>query len=453
MANIAIGGQAFRRGVRPAPTPKFVAVAMAVLVLTLWAPALTSVGDLNLNFLITSLLAVAILAIKGDRPNLLSADRAAFGAVVGAALFLAAFSLLSFLWAELPFRVFRVGYGQAFCAIILLLFVRFHDSRLQSIVINNLVAGVLISSFLAIAGSSVPAISSALGVSGDRTAALFKHSNQLGIALSLTFPLMIGFLFTWKKSSILALVGIAVSFLGLALSGSKTNILLAGASATVTVITILFINEYHRRRPLIMLITFLGLGISVVSAAAVLEAVNPRSTRIITNFAQGGEVQSLQIRQGVHAAAVEEGLANPLGGVGAGQYTSGRRYPHSHNVFLDYFRTLGIPGLAGVTIQISAVLLLAASALRLALVDTMGDRRQRIMMACAAFGAINYLSSNQFSDSFGASTLPLFWLCVALIFSFRVSLRTGRKAPRSGPRPVRLKTATGRSPEVATPTA
>ncbi|MBX9615189.1 MAG: O-antigen ligase family protein [Caulobacteraceae bacterium] len=387
---------------------------MYLLVMMLWAPALLSIGDVNLNMIATGMLALVALSGRPNNDetgNRSSKLRTALVAVTG---IIVAYALISFLWAENPFRVFRVVYGQLFGIVVLGYFAVFSRPALSFKTRNVFVWAALISALIAIGGGYIPALNALLFDEGrDRTAGLFKQANQLGIALSMSLPLFIGYVATKRNSLVIGFIGCVVLFAGLAMSGSKTNLVVGAVATLLTIVSILSTRDLFRRQPHIAIIVMVVACSGSVAGFSVLEVVNPRAHSILTRAAQGGEVQSIQVRDVIYASSIEDGLDHPVGGVGAGQYTNAYNVPHSHNVFLDYFRTLGIPGLALVSTQIGLCLWAAFGSI-FSPRSKGADIDGQILSKSASFSVIAYIASNQISDSFGASTLPLFWICMAL---------------------------------------
>lgn len=419
MTNVITGGAAARQTIVSPYTPTIVVLMMTCLVLMLWAPSVTSVGDLNLSFLLAGGLALFALPARGQGLQVAHFDLGAFAVLLVSGTLLAGFAMASFLWADQPFRVFRVVYGQAFGLIVLLLFARFRDGSLVEVTRNALVLGALCSAVLAILGSMIPAIGALLTGGGDRTAALFKQSNQLGIALSMTFPIVIGYISTRRGRLLPGVAACIVMYLGLAMSGSKTNLIIATVTGLSMVVCVLAIRKVFTRQPHVAVVILALALAGCVGGYFALEIINPRAHRLLVTFAVEGEAPSLMARDYVHASALDDGFAAPLTGVGAGQLALNGRYTHSHNVFLDSFRTLGVPGLAFVFCQLTAAVLLALSALAQVVRPPTQAAADRIVLTGFAFSVLSYIASNQMSDSFGPSTSPLFWLCLAGLVAVR----------------------------------
>jgi hypothetical protein len=118
--------------------------------------------------------------------------------------------------------------------------------------------------------------------------------------------------------------------------------------------------------------------------------------------------------------SIELGAAYPFTGVGAGQ-PLGNIAPHSHNLFIDFFRTFGVPGvtLIGIMVALMVFYMLAS------LFDTLFRSRGKlyaandVMVLGSAVSLWNYIVANQMSDSFGPSTAAFLWLPAALLVAYR----------------------------------
>jgi O-antigen ligase len=86
------------------------------------------------------------------------------------------------------------------------------------------------------------------------------------------------------------------------------------------------------------------------------------------------------------------------------------RYAHSHNIFIDYFRGMGVFALvASVALVMSAV---ARGANFMVATWHKGatDRAQDMVIAALYCGATFYLLANMLSDSMSPTTSFIFWM-------------------------------------------
>lgn len=398
---------------------------------TFWMPELLSVGDVNLNILPAGALLLTLVIGTSWRGYFAAPVADRFGALslIAALSVIAILALLSATYALEPFRVFRVAYGQFLGVLILAYALSVSDpQRVGRRLTQVLIWGATLSCALVLVAYFLPPLGRALFKGGDRTAALFKHSNQFGIALSTCLPAIIAAAFVADRRKLMvSLAQVLLILMGLILSGSKTNIILAAGSCGIMVMLILHHRGILVRSPH-MAILVVGLAIAIgIGGFFALEEFNPRSKRLITAFAEGGSIQSTEARAHLWKLSLEDGNANPLTGVGAGQRLSNRLYTHSHNVELDYFRTLGFPGLFAILTVIILIMSTAWRTLASSFRISPNGPPKDILALGYAFGAINYILANQLSDSFGPSTVPLLWLCAGLLLMYRRYDNQGRR--------------------------
>src|SRR5690606_25995646 len=126
---------------------------------------------------------------------------------------------------------------------------------------------------------------------------------------------------------------------------------------------------------------------------------------------------------------------DPIFGQGAGHplnpLYSDQLVTHSHNVLLDYLRTLGAPGFFGLVTLLLTILILSLGSIRLALKAQESSVRDRMMCIGLAMGALAYVFANFSSDSMRPSTSPLLWTVLFLGLSARTLVRAKGDEGRS----------------------
>ena len=262
----------------------------------------------------------------------------------------------------------------------------------------------------------------------DRAAGFFKNPNQLGMAISTLLPVTIGFFVVQRQYRVLWGSCASLFLIGLVLSGSKANLLLSAMTTGIMILAAMHILHTGPRRARSIL---LGLGIYVFFVASgfvLLNALNPRAIVILDKFfSPDAEVQSLQSRAVLWRYSIEQFMADPIFGQGAGQPLdlpdTGRRVAHSHNVILDYVRTLGLPGLFGFLIIAFTAVFLSFGTMRMALAAKAAAPHARVVAMGLAVGGLAYLAANVASNSMGPSTSPFFWIVFFLCLASRRLLR------------------------------
>lgn len=403
---------------------KFHTFITSLLVVAFWFPSLTSIGQVNLNVILLPLiLPYAILRWPAVDVN---ARRLIYLPVI-LLLLVAALSSLSFTFTEQPFLVFRVLYSQIIALAAVMTIVALYEGRRGCDRIISLMAwGGSASSLIVLVAKFVPALGAVLFRHGDRTAAFFKHPNQFGMAIAMIAPVLVAQMITIPKKRKLRVLQLALIFVGLVLSGSKTNIGIFAVGCALSAVSALAVTGQLRRNPLVLVPLTLGTAVAAVGATALLSYLNPRAVRLMTAFATQGEIQSTGSRKVLWQQSLDAGLDRPFTGVGAGQPVN-LVVAHSHNVFLDYFRTMGIPGLAlvgGIVLSVLSICLIAS--IRSKYIASKSDRS---IVIALIISCVSYILSNQLSDSFGPSTYPIFWSCVAMLALIASQARPGLAKP------------------------
>jgi len=271
--------------------------------------------------------------------------------------------------------------------------------------------------FSILANFSAP-ISNVIYGDTDRAHGFFKNPNQFGMILALCVPASMMFLI-FRRKKILPLIALIIALAGLGLAGSKTNILISGLLLFLSLAyALISVKRYF------LLLFVLPISIIFASYAAlpVLEKINPRAAKILGNVSEPSANNTRSVYQRVELwdYSIEVMMNKPLTGEGTAQriVTPTQNLSHSHNVFLNIGRTIGIPGLVGIIwILGTSVLFACATLLRILASTAINDsqRFNKALLAGACFGVISSVLSNQMSDSFGPSTSTFFWLCVSII--------------------------------------
>lgn len=390
-----------------------VLVAVAVLV-PFWIPRPLMAGELSFTFAMPFVLAFWALTQPAWPGGFQRALRGRYGrglwleALCVCVVMLMAF--MSMLVSPVPLRAFRVilPMTYAICALILL-------SRMPSYLQRRMVFALLYS------GALVFGLAIALSQTGwgrsivmrdYRFLAFFEKPNQLGVVVLAVWPLAIALLLN-ARTTVLRLVStlmVLVLATAIFMSGTKTALALGFVSAALTWL-------YHGSRSgsldktLFKLSVILcGIAFAVPATLWVLSWASPDFFRRVNSILTYGmwEFPSMQTRDMVWKESIQIGLDHPLLGEGAG--TRVYRYAHSHNMFLDYFRGMGVFGLAAAVALVLSAVSRGANFLLSTLAKGQVDRASDTIVAGMYLGAIFYLIGNQLSDSFSPTTAFLFWI-------------------------------------------
>lgn len=252
----------------------------------------------------------------------------------------------------------------------------------------------------------------------DRSSGLFKNPNQYGMIAAMALPFAVA-LFFQKGKMLLALVILSSAIVGLLTAASKTNLLIA----LLMVFVAMAYGQYSTGRVKTILVSLPILLVLVWWAGMpVLEKFNPRAAGIIQArlIDRNAGNSTLEKRMELWSYSVEVVKSSPLFGEGVGQriVVADQNLSHSHNVFLDMGRTVGIPGMAGTIIFMLAIIWLALRTLARVLaipIELSARMHGRPIVVGSGFAVLSYVLSNQMSDSLGPSTSIFFWLCTGLL--------------------------------------
>lgn len=407
--------------------------SVLLLVVSIWFPGATRIAgtDGSISFLLALCCALVSIAFYGELTRRLHRTEAAFAiAVLSTSAAIIILSLLSMLHADNPIRTMRAVFAQVFgfATIPAVLVISMKPKGLEAV--DRIVTAVVVMS---VATSCLVMVGMGDAKFADRAEGYFKHANQLGIALSAGLPLVAAMLVVSRRYRAVLWACLAAVVLGLVKSGSKTNFVVGIAGLGIFFALYGIYLTIRRQRPLAIIAGTVTAPLLLGASLLTLQFLNPRAYRLLTVQLAGGEAHSMVSRERLWSISMDLGLLHPFMGVGAGQPV-GDIAPHSHNLLIEYFRTLGVPGLALILVMV----LLVGSYLISAILHTLNangasedTEKADVMVLGASVSVLNYVVANQMSDSFGPSTAPFFWLPLALLMFYRGlqrSLRSGLAA-------------------------
>lgn len=403
-------------------------VSILLLIMSTWFPGAARIGgaDGSISFLLALFCALLSVATYSEiARSLHRAEAALTTAVLTTAAFIVVLSLLSMTYADNPIRTGRAVFAQVFgfatIPAVAAISIRPKGPEAVDRIVTAMIIMSVVTSCLVIVGLGGARFA-------DRAAGYFKHSNQLGIALSAGLPLVAARLTVSRKYRILLLGSLVAVLLGLVKSGSKTNFVVGvvGLGLFFGLYCVYLIRR--KKNPISIIVGMVAAPVLFLASLQTLQHFNPRAYNLLFVQLSGGDAHSMISRQRLWSMSIDLGLAHPFLGVGAGQWI-GDIAPHSHNLFIDYFRTLGVPGLALVTvIALLATFYLASAVLHTLIGSDASEPSAKtdVMVLGASVSVLNYLVANQMSDSFGPSTAPFFWLPLALLMFYRGMQRLPR---------------------------
>ncbi|MDX8482340.1 O-antigen ligase family protein [Mesorhizobium sp. VK24D] len=405
--------------------------SILLLILSTWFPGAARIGgaDGSISFLLALFCALVSVASYSELARRLHRTEAALAiAVLTTSALIIVFSLLSMTYADDPIRTGRAIFAQVFGFATIPAVTAISVRPKGPEAVDRIVTAMIIMSV-------VTSCLVTIGLGGarfhDRAEGYFKHSNQLGIALSAGLPLVAARLTVSRRYRVLLVGCLMAVLLGLVKSGSKTNFVVGVAGLGVFFVLYSIYLIRRKKNPISIIVGIFASPILVFASLRTLQHFNPRAYSLLFDQLSGSDTHSMISRQILWSISINLGLAHPFLGVGAGQWI-GDIAPHSHNLFIDYFRTLGVPGLALVTIIVLLVTAYLISAVLSTLIgNDKGEfaTKTNVMVLGTSVSVWNYLVANQMSDSFGPSTAPFFWLPLALLMFYRGTQRPPQAAP------------------------
>lgn len=410
-----------------AAAPVDLPVALAcIFLVTLSVPGLVSLPAGASLALVTMLASMPVwfLAARARNSPFDAAGALAVSVILPCAGFLILWSLLSAIGTEEPLRASR--YITSLLAGFAIYFIVRGTITLQRLVlyVDVLATCLAVTAAFSVVAYRVDGLRDIIFQDTDRASGFFKNPNQFGMAISTTLPAVMAMLLAERRRRMLRVTCIVLLFLGLVASGSKTNLLLAWGS-TLAVLCGQALIAYSGGRRYGMLLLYLVGSLAVAGLGVVaLSLLNPRALGIMTEFfSSEGKIDSLLTRSYLWAYSVDQFLKDPFLGQGAGQsikiFYRDPEVPHSHNVLLDYMRSLGAPGLVGVCVIIGTVVIVCLLSISKTLQAGRSGSPARLICLGLSLCCLNYVAANMSSDSFGPSTSPFFWLFTYMSFAAR----------------------------------
>lgn len=314
-----------------------------------------------------------------------------------------------------PFSVVRFSgrYVLGLLAVVALYRLLRSEGRLR-ILERSLLAGAAGSVALAVAGFFVAPLGELTVRYGDRAQALLNHPNQFAILLAALVPIAMSAAVR-RPSFWLPWSALVLLVIGVALTGSKFNILVLGVMLPLSALfSLTVIPGVRRKLELSLTLAVLVFAIGAVGALAVTE-FSPRTMTTIGNlFTDPTEVSAVSTRSELWQQAILLGLDYPFSGVGADQTGFYLPFDHAHNVFIEFFAGQGIWGLASLFVFLAVLACVIGSALLTALCRPNVTATARLGLIGSSLGIVQFVISNQSSDSFGGTTLPMLWILISM---------------------------------------
>ncbi len=394
-------------------------VLFNLYLVTGWMPRLSTIGGTDIGFgaVILALLLPLIVLAPG---RAVVDDRAAAIRllIIVSICFVIFWGFLGVYTVDQPQRAGRLFLSLGQGVVLITLVTRTLSSKALRFSLMVCVIMLAANSLLSLIGFLGGDLQSLTYLQRDRSSGLFKNPNQYGMIAAMATPFSVA-LFFQKGNAILATVILCLAFVGLLTAASKTNLLIA----LMMVFATMAYGQYSTGRVKTMLVSLPVLCVIVWwGSMPVLERFNPRAAEIIQSklIERNAGNSTLDQRFELWNYSLKVMQRSPMFGEGAGQriMVADQDLSHSHNVFLDMGRTVGIPGMVGTTIFLIAIIWLAFKTLARVVaipIELAAQMHGRAIIIGSGFAVLSYILSNQMSDSLGPSTSIFFWLCTGLL--------------------------------------
>jgi O-antigen ligase len=367
-------------------------------------------------------------ALARERPVFDVTARKAAGVTLACVAFLILWSLLSVLGSEHPVRVGRyVATLVAAYALFFLVAGTLTLDRLRAYV-DVLCFSLAFTCFLSLVAYYEPHLRALIFQDTDRAFGFFKNPNQFGMALSTVLPIALANSVGRSRGRGAHVFCLGLLLFGLVACGSKTNLLISSLTMVLMLCAYSTVAFSGARRIYMIGLSIVATAVLVAGGLVLLNLFNPRALRLmLAFFGQDSELHSLVSRSQLWQYSLDQFSISPFLGQGAGQpiiiFYRDEAVPHSHNVLLDYLRTLGVPGCAGLLIILGTAVAMSVATAVAALRAEGAEPRYRILSIGLSVGCLSYIAANMSSDSMGPSTSPFFWLILFLGLASRATLR------------------------------
>jgi O-antigen ligase len=308
---------------------------------------------------------------------------------------------------------FEIGYLVGLTLITVLISSLQRDEDITFVLSCLLFGGALVVA-ITLSGYLVPLIGEITLNRYGRAKAFALHPNQFGMMLAAIMPLAAANLAVDYRSIRRWLILVIIST-GLVISGSKTNLFISAFLCPLTLFLVGLCKQKSLQRIPSLLGAILAMVLVGIFGVFLLQKLAPQtliSLQILWSDPEG--YRSILSRREIWIAALTIVKKYPFLGIGAGNTPLLLDVRHCHNVFIEYYLTMGLLGLITLVFFILCLLFICWYVVRISryMPFIHGTRVIGLVL-----GIVSYLLSNQSSDSFGPTTLPVFWVLVGVLLA------------------------------------
>lgn len=372
-----------------------------------------SVSNISLAYVAPLLFVTGLLLLNASRSEALTLLlRVRFELAL--ALLIACLSILSVINSSEPIRILRILFPSMLPILLVFQLIALRTISPQSVERlprHFLIAGLLFACLPLFLSFISGGINNYTFEGKYRYQGLFEHESQLSVMIAVMVPLVIAEI-AIAKTLVNRWIWIAlliVTFYTSVRVGSKTALFIAVGYALI-----FYVIAHARLQSLLKNVFLVGAVLALmvflgVYGTSIISAIDPvTGAKVARIFDQGVEnYATIQSRSELWREAIVQGKRHWLIGTGAGEPILGMQ--HAHNLFLDYFRGIGIFGaLAVISLCACIVWRTIRKTFDVILAKTVSPLDIRIL-ACFTAATI-YVLCNQLSNSFGPATISALWM-------------------------------------------
>lgn len=336
--------------------------------------------------------------------------------IIVSLLLLSIFSFTSLFKSDLEdiFKFF-IQYLSGACVVFMIFNIVKNNKNFND-TINYIIYGAVLSSLIVLLGYFIGSIGDiTIGRSG-RSQALLRNPNQFAMMLSSVMPLASVRLLDRNKA--VDLILFAFLIFGIIATGSKANIIIS----LCAVGAIYYVNAVIKNRNVLIITAklfslTLMLLMLIIVGLNLLQEINPRTLRELTIlFSEDFEsVRAIKTREDTWKDVINL-VNNSFWGLGLGNEMKYLGWPHAHNVFFQFYFVMGYSGLILISNIILSIILYGYEIIK-KYISECNDAILTLKVVAIFLGLLSYIAANQTSDSFGNTTIPIFWVLLGIFIS------------------------------------
>jgi O-antigen ligase len=390
------------------------AVPVYAYIATCWLTRPLGTNNIALAYLVPLSFVIGAFLFRVPRSEFVSALRS-LRVELMLTMLMSALCMLSIINSDSPFEIFRILFPSIFPLLLFLQLVPLRAVSPRTVADLPrlfLVTGVFFSCTPLLLSPFLPGLESYLFPDGPRYHGLLDHPNQQSAMIAVLVPLAIAEMALEKSGvkRLLWVVAIIVMIYTMVRTGSKTAIFVTFACAWLFYILAHARVHSLARNVMRIVAVLLVMVFLAVYGLEITRAIDPVTARNIEAILSEGveNYRTIEARMVLWREAWIQGSEHWIIGTGAGEPMADNTR-HAHNLFLDYFRGIGLFGAIAVMLLCARVLWRAVSKVIPVLTGRVLYMNDIRILACYAASGV-YIFCNQLSNSFGPATIGALWI-------------------------------------------